>query len=260
MIYSLLLPQDYSDKNYAQLYIGLRPLLPDFRKLKADASLSAKARVSGALAYLLLCRGLQKEYSLPETIKPEFVYGTVHGTTHGTAHGTAADSGSPDSHKKPFLAPPYDNIFFSLSHCKTGIACALSGSPVGVDIQDIRRIKENAVKKFLDGFDGALTQTLVSSPSAFAALWSRYEAYVKLTGDGISRSFSDCGGLSPEFLVKNGIRITTTFLDTKKTAAYLSAAFLGYAAQSGSHTDNSDFAVECLDFSDFCHSLFSRHS
>ena len=263
MVYSILLPPDYSEEAYAQLYNRLRPLLPEFRRVKADALLAAKARVSSALAYLLLHRGLRAKYGFPPAAEPEFVYGKGCG-------------------KKPFLAPPWDGIFFSLSHCKTGAACALSDAPVGVDIQDIRAVKESAVQKFFDGLDLAHTrhtQTLQEafrSPSAFCALWSRYEAYVKLTGEGIARSFADCGGLSEEFLLQNNVSVTTIPLSLddqggslrslsgkKEAAAYLSAASYGCAAlrsSSASSSKTADFRLECLDFSDFCRSLLSQHS
>jgi hypothetical protein len=85
---------------------------------------------------------------------------------------------------------------------------------------------------------------------SFSKLWSRYEAYTKLTGEGITKSLAGCDYMSEMFLkdsntdvitspifydvschtVNNTISSNTTnssnnIITQKKTAAFLSAAF-----------------------------------
>lgn len=70
---------------------------------------------------------------------------------------------------------------------------------LGLDIQDIRKPSPALLKRMpyaMDEYD-------------FSSFWSRYEAYTKLTGDGIVKSLSDCEYMSDSFLERNDICMTT---------------------------------------------------
>ena len=144
------------------------PLLSEQRRGQALKFKHDLGRKTCAAAYLLLCEGLRKEYGITE--KPIFDYGE---------HGKPTIQGHPDIH-------------FNLSHCREAVICVVSQRPVGVDIESIRRYKEALARYTMN--DSELTQITHSShPSqAFTQLWTKKEALLKLTGEGIQgRSMKD---------------------------------------------------------------------
>ena len=77
---------------------------------------------------------------------------------------------------KPFF-PGEPGIHFSLSHCATHVLCALSDSPVGVDIESPRSVSERTIRFF-------------SSPDELShfnplELWVLKESYIKLVGGNL---------------------------------------------------------------------------
>lgn len=77
------------------------------------------------------------------------------------------------SNGKPFF-PERPEVYFSLSHSKSHVACALSDVPVGVDIESPRDISERAIRFFCSDEERALFDPL--------DLWVLKESYVKLIG------------------------------------------------------------------------------
>jgi len=73
---------------------------------------------------------------------------------------------------KPYF-PERPDIHFSLSHAKTHVLCAVSTSPVGVDIESPRTISKRAVNFFASPEELALFDPL--------DLWVLKESYIKLT-------------------------------------------------------------------------------
>ena len=75
--------------------------------------------------------------------------------------------------------------FFSISHCKMGIAVAVSNQPIGVDIETVRPLKVDLVKKTMNPLE---QEAILSAPQpdwAFTRLWTRKEAFLKMKGTGI---------------------------------------------------------------------------
>ena len=87
-----------------------------------------------------------------------------------------------NEHGAPFLA---DGPYFSISHCKQGIAVVVSDSPVGIDIEGIRQVDEGLVRKTMNIEEQAQIQASAVPDREFIRLWTRKEAYVKLQGTGI---------------------------------------------------------------------------
>jgi 4'-phosphopantetheinyl transferase len=95
---------------------------------------------------------------------------------------------------KPRVAHPFDNgtIFFSMSS-STGLALfALTlDREIGVDIERIRNISEmdQIVERIFSLREKAVFQKLPENQKkgAFFNCWTRKEAFVKATGDGLSR-------------------------------------------------------------------------
>jgi 4'-phosphopantetheinyl transferase len=78
---------------------------------------------------------------------------------------------------KPILVD-HPDVHFSLSHARTVGAIAIADQPVGVDIEERRRLHapERLARRLFDGeFDGDVLQQ-----------WTRTEALLKATGTGIA--------------------------------------------------------------------------
>ena len=74
---------------------------------------------------------------------------------------------------KPYF-PARRDIHFSLSHSRAHVLCALSGQPVGADIESPRLISERAIKFFCSPAELALFGPL--------EIWVLKESYIKLVG------------------------------------------------------------------------------
>lgn len=87
---------------------------------------------------------------------------------------------------KPYLADSL--LFFSLSHSGDYVACVFSHREVGLDLQQVRKIDaEKLSRRFFSGTERALLGELETEQERtdfFFRLWSRKEAYGKLTGRG----------------------------------------------------------------------------
>ena len=87
---------------------------------------------------------------------------------------------------KPSLVR-HPNLHFNLSHSGTLAVCAVSGEPVGVDVETICDHGDEVARycyqpKELDWLSQAPDRA-----QAFTRLWVRKESYIKLTGTGLSR-------------------------------------------------------------------------
>ena len=81
---------------------------------------------------------------------------------------------------------------FSISHCKQGIAVAVSDLPIGIDIEGLRTVDEALVRKTMN-LDEQHQIAMSQNPEVeFIRLWTRKEAYVKMLGTGI---ISDMHGI-----------------------------------------------------------------
>lgn len=113
--------------------------------------------------YLLLCEALKKEYDITE--RPVFSF-----------HPKG----------KPFLTD-YPDIHFNLSHCRHAALCVVDDRPVGCDIEDVPdQIDLELCKRC---FNESETDSICSSPNpplAFTELWTKKEAFLKMTGEGLT--------------------------------------------------------------------------
>lgn len=75
--------------------------------------------------------------------------------------------------------------YFSISHCKHGIAVAVSEMPIGVDIEHIRTAKPELVARTMNEEEQTEILTAVSPDIAFTRLWTQKEAVLKMRGTGI---------------------------------------------------------------------------
>ena len=75
--------------------------------------------------------------------------------------------------------------YFSISHCKSGIAVAVSNQPIGIDIEVVRSLKVDLVKKTMDSLEQEAILSASQPDWAFTRLWTRKEAFLKMKGTGI---------------------------------------------------------------------------
>lgn len=115
-------------------------------------------------SYIMLCDLLAewgRVHQLPINEQPTFLYNN---------YGAPYIEGGP---------------YFSISHCKTGIAVAISENPIGIDIEVIRTFKPELMRKTMNLTE---QQHIISSTNPdleFIRLWTQKEAYLKLKGTGI---------------------------------------------------------------------------
>ncbi len=91
---------------------------------------------------------------------------------------------------KPLLENPYHSLHFNLSHSGDLALYAIASQPVGIDLEQIRPLPdaEQLAKRF---FTPREAEAIASVPraqkqAAFLNAWTRKEAYLKATGDGLA--------------------------------------------------------------------------
>ena len=84
--------------------------------------------------------------------------------------------GKPSFH----LSPLTFHLYFSISHCKAGIAVAIDDQPIGIDIESIRHAHEDIIERTMNAAERA-----GMDDRKFTRLWTQKEAVVKAAGTGI---------------------------------------------------------------------------
>ena len=111
--------------------------------------------------YLLLMEGLQNEYGITEPPVFEYLEG-----------GKPVIKGHPEIH-------------FNFSHSGNVALCAIDSRPVGADVEKSRKITPSLIAYTMNEEEQALIASAPESLMAFLALWTKKEAVLKLTGEGI---------------------------------------------------------------------------
>ncbi len=78
--------------------------------------------------------------------------------------------------------PTTDGIEFNLSHSGNIAVCAVSGKPVGIDIEALREIRPDVAKRFASAEE---LEYIGSDPRRLFEIWTLKEAYFKCVGTGI---------------------------------------------------------------------------
>lgn len=87
-----------------------------------------------------------------------------------------------NEHGKPYIeGGPY----FSISHCKQGIAVAIDDQPVGIDIEGIRHAEEDLIERTMNEEERLRVTGYGLPDRMFTRLWTQKEAIVKAQGVGI---------------------------------------------------------------------------
>ena len=153
----------YLNDDIAQLdWQAALPLLSEQRRQQVLRFKYELGRKTCAGAYLLLCEALRKEYYITE--RPVFEYG---------------------EHGKPFIKG-HPEIYFNISHCREAVACVTSSRPVGIDVESIRSYRESLVNYTMNEKEVEQIKHAERPDVEFIRLWTRKEAVLKLTGEGLT--------------------------------------------------------------------------
>jgi len=87
-------------------------------------------------------------------------------------------------HGKPQLYD-YPEIHFNISHCRNGLAVVTDNAPVGIDIEAYRPFSRTLLERCMDQTEAECVRKAAFPEQAFAAIWTRKEAVLKLRGTGL---------------------------------------------------------------------------
>lgn len=139
------------------------PLVSEQRRQEALRYLQERDRRLSLAVYQLLQEALKKEYGIIDP--PQFSFG---------ANG------------KPMLVD-FPQIHFNLSHCNLAALCVVDKYPVGCDIEVVPEILDLDLCHYC--FNDKETDAILSAPHptiAFTEQWTKKEAFLKLTGEGLT--------------------------------------------------------------------------
>jgi len=142
------------------------PLLPLYRRTKAEAFTKEEDRNLSIAAHILLLYGLEREGIKLNDLGFEY-----------------------NSFGKPYFAGD-ERIQFNLSHSGFGVACAISDEAVGVDIQKTIPVREPMLKRVCSTQEVMLVMASENPSIEFTKLWTMKESYLKAEGKGISKALA----------------------------------------------------------------------
>lgn len=186
--------------------------LPEWRRELAMKFKFPLGKAECACSYLLLCQALREEYDI--TIHPHFEIG---------------------EHGKPSLRE-FPHIHFNMSHCRSGIAVAVSDKPVGIDIECLGRLinkngdlnmslaeyvlspdelaQVTSAKPILSGQAASPAVPMDQSAASdleFTKFWTQKEALVKLIGTGIEDDLKQILPLHPEVSISTSVSLADRY-------------------------------------------------
>ena len=158
---------DEVEKLGNDFHIKHAPYLSVERIEKVSRLKSVSQKSLSAVVYLLLRYALATKYGINELVS--FEYG---------------------KNEKPRLKDfPY--IHFNLSHTANAVACALSDSPIGVDVQRISNISDKVAERVLTKQEFKEFLQACNPGEFFCKVWTIKESVLKQTGQGIAAEFRD---------------------------------------------------------------------
>lgn len=155
---------DFTD----ELYNNYISFLPSERSAKAKRYMRMADKKECVIAYLLFRIGILLEYDIHDA--PKFHFGR---------------------YGKPYLTE-YPHIHINLSHCRQGIACAISSCEVGLDIQDWVFSDKRLLTRVCSNKEIDRVNRADEKDKLFTTFWALKESYIKNLGMGMSFSMKSC--------------------------------------------------------------------
>ena len=100
---------------------------------------------------------------------------------------------------KPYVKG-WPQVQFSLSHAGIWAVCAADIHPVGVDVESVRPDRLAVAARFFAPEEQEMLRWSAkeAQDTVFARIWTRKEAYLKYTGEGLSHPLSTFSPASPD--------------------------------------------------------------
>jgi 4'-phosphopantetheinyl transferase len=147
--------------------------LPDFRREQCLRYRRAEDRIRCIAAYLLLEKGLREQYGITQPVS--FVC---------------------NKYGKPYLRE-CPEIYCSISHCESGVACAVSRLEIGADIQDARPFSRKLAERVCTDDELLRLEAAENPERLFCEFWTKKEGYAKAKGQGVTevlkKVLPECG-------------------------------------------------------------------
>ena len=97
-----------------------------------------------------------------------------------------------NEHGKPYLLN-YPDVHFNISHSGEYVVCAVSGMPVGIDIQKISEYNPAVARRVCNEKELKQIEDSSDKASEFTKHWTQKEAVLKMHGTGITDGdIKDC--------------------------------------------------------------------
>ena len=109
---------------------------------------------------------------------------------------------------KPFLKNN-SNVFFNISHTNSGVAVVADENPVGIDVQDILKIRNGVVERCFSQEEKELIFNSASTEKEFTRLWTLKESAVKCNSETVASLKNYCFGTKEKSFLKYGKTFTT---------------------------------------------------
>ncbi len=87
---------------------------------------------------------------------------------------------------KPVVYIGDEEIFVSITHSGNFVACAFADTAVGIDLEVRRDIKPEFIRRVLSEAELQFVKSSSNEAEAFLKIWTAKEAFLKLTGEGLS--------------------------------------------------------------------------
>lgn len=142
---------------------------------------SHRQKCEQVLAYIMLCYAIehnQDEIASDETLLKEF------NNSNLIIQNSELPLWAFGEHGKPYITN-YEGIHFNISHCREAVAVGISDSEIGIDIEGRRRFSDTLLQRAFSDDEQATIKKSNDPQKDFASIWTRKEAYFKLTGTGI---------------------------------------------------------------------------
>ncbi len=88
-------------------------------------------------------------------------------------------------HGKPYFADK-PHLHFNLSHCAAAAACVVDDHPVGIDVETVRPLREELVRRVLSVAEQDEVTASERPEETFTRLWTMKESLSKLIGYGLT--------------------------------------------------------------------------
>lgn len=139
-------------------------ILPGWRREYVRKQKKLSDRINGAFAYLLLQKLAADGFGISDTAP--FTYG---------------------EHGKPYFSG--STLKFSISHCRSAVAAAVSMNETGLDVTDKRKIPEALASRICSDEELKRFNASEDKQLYLCQLWCEKESLAKLDGNGFTKGF-----------------------------------------------------------------------